>query len=392
MNRIIQRLLKLPDRSFFLFGPRGVGKSTWISMKLPNVTSFDLLKSSLFLELSRNPELIEAKIGNLKKGSWISIDEVQKIPQLLDEVHRLIELKGFKFVLSGSSARKLKRGGANLLGGRAITKSLAPFSFKELGNGFNIQRILEWGSLPLVCLAPKEAKDILLTYVHTYIKEEIREEGIIRKVPPFIRFLEVAGALNGQQVNAENIAREAKIPRSSVDVYFSILEDTLMGHWLPPYRPRFKVREQTHPKFYWFDQGVARGAAGLLYDPVDALWFRRALETLIFHELRVYNSTYDRNRAISFYRTQGGVEIDFIIETRKHAQNAKPQVVCIEVKYSKKWDRKWEKPIRSLKADEKIDVKGMYGIYMGKERYNFNGFQVLPVEDFLDLLYKEMIF
>jgi predicted AAA+ superfamily ATPase len=239
----------------------------------------------LFLELSRNPDTLEAMIGNQPKDFWVVIDEIQKIPTLLDEVHRLMETKGWRFALCGSSARKLRRGGVNLLGGRAITRNLDAFSFKELGDAFDTEFSLQWGFLPYVQLDRKNAADILNSYVNTYIKEEIREEGIVRSLPPFLRFLSIAGQLNGQLINGQNISREAGVPRSSVDVYFSILDDTLLGHFLRAYRPNVKVREQTHPKFYWFDPGVAMAAAGLLFEPVDRLWKGTALENMIYHEL-----------------------------------------------------------------------------------------------------------
>ena len=200
----------------------------------------------------------------------------------MDEVHRLIESKGYRFALSGSSARKLKKGRANLLAGRAVTKHMEFLSFYELKDFFELKRVLNWGTLPLVVLNTGQASDILSAYVHTYIKEEIKEEGIVRRTEPFIRFLEIAGIMNGQQVNKENIARDSKVPRGTVDTYFSILEDTLLGGFLPAFRPEAKVREQTHPKFYWFDAGAARGAGGLLYEPLDSLWFGRSLETFIF--------------------------------------------------------------------------------------------------------------
>ncbi len=390
-KEIIPRLLPFTDRSFFLFGPRGVGKSTWLKQQVKAVI-FDLLRTDLFLELSRNPVILEAKIGDLPKNSWIIIDEIQKIPALLNEVHRLIEDRGWKFALSGSSARKLRSGGVNLLGGRAVTRHLAQFSYKELGNRFNLKQALEWGTLPFVVQNPRDSAEILNSYTQTYIKEEIKEEGIVRKLDPFLRFIEIAGIVNGQQINAGGIARDASVPRSNVDIYFSILIDTLIGHWLPAYRPNVKVREQNHPKFYWFDAGVARGAAGLLFDPVDAVWLGRSLETLIFHELRVYNHVSGRNRNIAYYKTGSAAEIDFIIETQKRRQASSAGVICIEVKYSKKWDRKWEKPARELKASGKIRVDGMIGVYTGDEKYIFNDFKVFPVLDFLSLLHEGKIF
>ena len=388
----ITRLLKVPDRSFFLFGPRGVGKTSWLRQVLSDAAFFDLLDSFLYLELSQRPGRLEAMAGNLSENSWIVIDEIQKIPALLDEVHRLIENKGWRFALCGSSARKLRRGGVNLLGGRAVTRNLTAFSFSELGSAFDAEFSLQWGCLPLVQLDRENASDFLNSYVNTYIKEEIKEEGIVRSLPPFLRFLGIAGQLNGQLVNGQNIAREAGVSRSSVDVYFSILEDTLLGRFLPAYRPGVKVREQAHPKFYWFDSGVARAAAGLLFDSVDRIWKGTALENLIYHELMVYNNTQNKNRDIYFYRTGSGVEIDFVIETRKRQQSSPPHIVCLEVKLSEKWDRKWERPMRSLKARNRIHVDKMIGIYTGKRPYYFDGLDILPVEDFLNRLHQGDIF
>ncbi|MDL1974963.1 MAG: AAA family ATPase [Deltaproteobacteria bacterium] len=388
----VKRLLKLPDRSFFLFGPRGVGKTTWLREVLADASFFDLLDSSLYLEFSQSPGNLEAMIGNLPKGSWVVIDEIQKIPYLLDEVHRLMETRGWRFALCGSSARKLRRGGVNLLGGRAITRNLDTFSCKELGNLFDAEFALQWGFLPYVQLDRKNAPDILNSYVNTYIKEEIKEEGIVRSLPPFLRFLGIAGQLNGQLVNGQNISREAGVPRSSVDVYFSILEDTLLGYFLPAYRPSVKIREQTHPKFYWFDPGVARAAAGLLFEPVDRLWKGIALENMIYHELKVYNLTQNRNRPISFYRTGSGVEIDFVIETRKRRSSSNAHIVCLEIKLAEKWDRKWERPMRSLSKSDRIHVDKMIGIYTGKRAYYYDGIDVLPVQDFLERLHQGDVF
>jgi uncharacterized protein len=388
----IERLLRIPDRSFFLFGPRGVGKSTWLRERLPEAAYFDLLESSLFLQLVQNPGLLEAMIGNLPENWWIVIDEIQKIPALLDEVHRLMERRQWRFALCGSSARKLRRGGVNLLAGRAITRHLEVFSYAELRESFELNFMLEWGGLPLVDQDRDNAADILNAYVNTYIKEEIKEEGIVRNLPPFLRFLGIAGQLNGQVINKQNIAREASVPRSSVDVYFSILEDTLLGHILPPYRPRIKVREQAHSKFYWFDAGVARAAAGLVFDPSDRIWRGMSLETLIFHELRVYNHTQGKHRRLSFYRTASGAEIDFVIETRKCQQESNARIVCLEVKMADKWDRKWEKSMRSLSESDRIDVDGMIGIITGTRSYHFDGIDVLPVCDFLERLHNGAIF
>jgi len=175
-------------------------------------------------------------------------------------------------------------------------------------------------------------------------------------------------------------------------VYFSILEDTLLGYFLPAYRPNIKVREQSHPKFYWFDSGVARAAAGLLFDPVDRLWKGTALETLIYHELRVYNHIQNKNRPICFYRTGSGAEIDFVIETQKRRQMSRAHIVCIEVKSAEKWQRKWEKTMRSLAKNDRIHVDKMFGIYTDNRTYHYDGINVLPVTDFLKRLHEGDVF
>ena len=388
----IPRLLKCPNRSFFLFGPRGAGKSTWLKQVLPEALYLDLLDASLFLELSRDPHLIEAMIGSRSQNSWVVLDEIQKIPPLLDEVHRLIESRRWRFALCGSSARKLRRGGANLLAGRALTISMESFSAVELANTFDLDFALNWGMMPMVYNEPELASDILAAYVNTYIKEELQAEGLIRNVPPFVRFLGVAGQINGQALNVQNIAREAAVARSTVDTYFSILNDTLTGHILPAWRPGLKVREAAQPKFYWFDPGVARAAAGLLRDPADRIWQGTALETLIYHELRVYNEISSKHRQICYYRTAAGVEVDFIIETARRRQNLSPKVVAIEIKRAERWDRTWNKPMRNLAATSGAKVDRMFGVYCGPRSYRFDDIEILPVEDFLKALFSGEIF
>ncbi|MCX6577663.1 MAG: DUF4143 domain-containing protein [Candidatus Aminicenantes bacterium] len=246
--------------------------------------------------------------------------------------------------------------------------------------------------MPFVIREPGRAADILSAYLNTYLKEEVREEGLVRRVPPFVRFLAVAGQMNGQAVNLQNIARESGAARSTAETYFSILEDTLLGHFLPAWRPRLKVREAAHPKFYWFDPGVARGAAGWLRDPTDRLWQGTALETLVFHELRVYNEAARKHRPISYYRTAAGVEVDFVIETSRRRAGEPAEIVAIEVKRTDKWNREYERALRSLEKLEGIKPKKLIGVYMGKRSYVFDGIEVLPVETFFDFLHDGRIF
>jgi predicted AAA+ superfamily ATPase len=386
------RLLSVPDRSFFIFGPRGTGKSTWLRHVLPEALFIDLLDSSLYLELSRAPDRLEAIGGNRPAESWIVLDEIQKIPHLLDEVHRLMESRGWRFALCGSSARKLRRGGANLLAGRALTLKMEGFSAFELGASFDLDFSLDWGMLPFVHRSPAGAADILSAYLETYLKEEIREEGLIRRVPPFVRFLSIAGQINGQIVNMQNVSREAAVARSTVETYFSILEDTLLGHFLPAWRPGLKIRESSHPKFYWFDPGVARAAAGLLRDPVDRTWQGTSLETQVYHDLRVYNETKKKHRAIRYYRTAAGVEVDFIIETSPRKAGEPPHIVAIEVKRAEKWVRAWENPLRSLFRQKKLQIERLIAVYMGDRPYRFGDIDVLPVKSFIEELYAGRIF
>lgn len=395
MSGTFRRALQAPKTSFFLFGPRSVGKSHWLREHFQGAVFFDLLENRLNLELSRDPSLLAAKIGERPKGAWVCLDEIQKIPALLDEAHRLMETKKYRFALTGSSARKLKRGGADLLAGRAVTKMMEGLTYEEMGKAFQLDQSVRWGTIPLVVSSYRDEShmaDILSAYVHTYIREEIKEEGLVRRTEPFIRFLEIAALMNGQELNKENIAREAHVPRSTVDVYFSILEDTLLGHFLPAFRPEAKVREKAHPKFYWFDPGVARGAANLLYDPVDGLWEGRALETAIFHELRVYNQIRSKHRRLSYYRTGAGAEIDFVVETGRRTTASKSRLVCIEVKRASRWKREWEKAGRSLAGSGAVVVEKMFGVYCGNEAYSFDGFEVLPVKNFLEKLYAGDVF
>jgi predicted AAA+ superfamily ATPase len=352
----------------------------------------DLLDTSLQLELTADPHKLESLVGKRSAGAWIVLDEVQKIPAILDEVHRLMELRRWRFALCGSSARKLKRGGADLLAGRAVTLTMEPFCSVELGDGFDREYSLEYGMLPMVQVERSNAADVLSAYVGTYLTEEIRAEGAIRSFPPFARFLAIAGQLNAQILNAQNVARDAAIPRSSVDGYFAVLTDTLLAHFLPAYRPRLKVREGAHPKFFWVDAGIARAAAGLLRDSPDRAWKGASLESLIYHELRVHNAVTGKHRDLAYYRTAAGVEIDFLIETRKQQSERPAHVVCVEVKLSPRWDRRWERAMRDLQKLGGIIVDRMIGVYTGERNYHFDGLDIWPVEVFLSNLHQGNVF
>lgn len=384
----IQRFSKLPNRSFLLLGPRGTGKSTLIRQQIPFKLELDLLKSKTFLPLSTNPSLLEDWTRSLKPGAWIYIDEIQKIPALMDEVHSLYESRKFNFALSGSSARKLKRGGANLLAGRALSAQLFPFTYVEYEKHCDLNQAIEWGSLPQTIVEPGFKQEYLSSYVETYLREELIAEGLIRKLEPFLRFLQVLGLYNGQILNIENIARESYVGRSTVDKYFEILEDTLIGSRLEPFRPKWNSKELTHPKFYLFDSGVARGCAGLLSETLDPAWLGFSFETLIFNEVRAYNHYLKTHRSLYYYKYSGGYEIDLIIENRKKTLSSKQRVTAIEIKSSRNWDKRWNEPLLDFKEKSKGRVEKLIGIYRGNKRLEFGAITVYPAEEFLSLLSK----
>jgi len=388
----IRRLLTPPERSFFLFGPRGTGKSTWLRDVLPGAFRVDLLDTSLYYELQREPHRLEALIGRHPENAWVILDEIQKAPALLDEVHRLMSSRRWRFALCGSSARQLRKAGVNLLAGRALTMTMAPFSAVELAARFDLAAALEYGLLPVVQMDRRYAVGTLRAYVDTYLQEEIRQEGIVRNLPPFLRFLALAGQLNGQAVNGQSLARDAGIGRSTVDAYFAILTDTLLGTFLPAWQPRIKVRERTHPKFHWCDCGVARAAAGLLDDRPDRAWLGFALETYLLHECRVRNAVSGQARGFYYYGLAAGGEIDLIIETRRPQPSLQARVIAVEVKLADKWDRKWERPARELMRSRRVEVQRMIGVYTGTRTYHFDGFDVMPVETFVSDLHAGKIF
>jgi predicted AAA+ superfamily ATPase len=308
------RLLSPPARSFFLFGPRGTGKSTWVREQLPGALVFDLLDSDTYLELLAAPGRLESKIPPRHRG-WIIIDEIQKVPALLDEVHRLIEGRRLRFALTGSSARKLRRGGVNLLGGRAVTLRLHPLVCAEVGSSFDLKHSLRHGSLPVVQVDrnPVAARAYLASYARTYLREEVQQEGLTRNLAAFGRFLEAASFSQGAPLNLSAVARDCHVERKVVEDYFGILEDLLIAARVPPFTRRAKRRVALHPKFYFFDAGVYRTLRprGPLdsQEEIDGA----AVETLVFQELRALCDYADLGYSIAYWRTAMGAEVDFIL-------------------------------------------------------------------------------
>lgn len=384
----IERLFEIPGKSFFLFGPRGTGKSTLLRKKLVAHLEINLLKSSQFIPLSQNPSLIQDWTHHLKKGQWVFIDEVQKIPSLLDEVHLLYEEKRLNFALSGSSARKLKRGGANLLAGRALQNFLYPLTYNEFRKHMSIDEAIEWGSLPLVVTDRKNRVETLATYVETYLRQELIEEGLVRKLEPFSRFLKVAGIYNGQILNVENIARESSLGRTTVDKYFEIIEDTLIGYRLSALRLNLKSKESAHPKFYLFDSGVARACASLLSEPLDQMWKGFAFETFLLNEIRAYNDYFKKRKDLYYYRVLGGHEVDLLIEVGKRTLNKKAEYLALEFKLSKTWNAQWSSKLSEFANQSGVVVRKAIGIYCGERILTQKGVVIFPIKIFLEKLYS----
>ena len=318
---MLHRLPDLPGHhSFFLFGPRGTGKSTLLNATLPpNALRIDLLdpmEEDLFrrdpLELERRAEALPPAVR------WIFIDEIQKAPRLLDLVHRLTEKGGHFFALTGSSPRKLKRGASNLLAGRAFVFNLHPFTRIELGDSFSLTEALHWGTLPKI-FSLKSAQDktmFLRAYALTYLKEEVASEQLVRKLDPFRNFLEVAAQCNGQILNYTRIAQDVGVDVKTVQSYFVVLEDTLVGFHLPAWHRSIRKRQAAHPKFYLFDPGVKRALERALHQDLypRTYAFGSAFEHFVILELRRLNDYCGADYAFSYLRTKDGAEIDLVLD------------------------------------------------------------------------------
>lgn len=319
---MIPRLLKLPqDESFFLFGARGTGKTTLLK-HLPwfsNALMINLLEAKTENRFLRDPDELSAIVRGLPNStSHVIIDEVQKIPKLLDVVHELIETTDKKFILTGSSARRLKKGGANLLAGRAFVYNLYPFSFLEVESEFQLNQALQYGLLPKVFqYNSEESKQRFLeAYTNTFLKEEIWVEKFVRELEPFRYFLEVAAQSNGKMINFSNIARDIGSNDNTVKNYYSILEDTLIGSFLQPYQHSFRKRLSKSPKFYFFDPGVVRVLTGNIELPIPEKTsaYGEVFEHFIISQCQLLASYFHRNYRFSYLATKDGSEIDCVVE------------------------------------------------------------------------------
>lgn len=381
MLAMFTRRLPLPSRSFLLLGPRGAGKTTWLRQALPRAHWYNLLLDRELLRLMREPGVFRREIEALPAGSWVVVDEVQKLPALLNDVHDALASapRHWRFALTGSSARRLRRGDANLLAGRVISRQMHPLTVAELKIWPPIDDLLRFGGLPLVRAERALASriDLLEAYVETYLTQEIRAEALVRSLESFTRFLEVAALANGQVTNVTSLARDSAVARPTVQGYFEVLTDTLIGAWLPAWRPRAKVKEITHPKFYLFDCGAVRALSRRLREPLDSAERATLLETLIFHELRAQVAYSDCGGSLSYYRTPSGTEVDFIWSRGKHS-------IGIEVKASRQWRPEFGRALRTLQ--EQKTVTACYAAYLGDTRQQDGPVSVLPVYEFLNEL------
>jgi len=370
----VPRLLNLEEllrqKSHFLFGPRQTGKTFLARRMLKNARFYDLLDSSTYLALSQNPGRIAEEVSSLDR--IVVIDEIQRIPGLLNEVHRLIEERGIRFLLTGSSERKLRRGGVNLLGGRARTRHLHPLTYRELKGGFDLNRVIESGLLPSIYFSDNPGAD-LKAYAGTYLQQEIVAEGAARNIPAFSRFLGVAAFCNATIVNFTNVANDAQVARTTVYEYFDILKDTLLLHELPAWRQSKKRKPIASSKYYFFDVGILATLQGREFRPRTPE-FGEAFETYLMHELICYRD-YVSEEPLSYWRSTSGFEVDFIIGGH----------TAIEVKAKQNLSPVDLKSLNALTEEKKL--KRYLCVSMEPRRRRIGDVIVLPYKEFLEELW-----
>ena len=341
---MIPRSLHLPEpgtETFFLWGPRQTGKSTLLRATYPDAWWVDLLRADQYRRFAQRPERLRQDIQRSDTRPFVVIDEVQHVPRLLDEVHLMHETMGLRFALCGSSARKVRRGKANLLGGRGLRYHMYGLSAAELGATWDLLRMVNHGFLPSIYLADNPT-DLLDGYVSDYLREELTAEGRAQMLPVFADFLHIAAIGDTEQVNFSSIGRECAVSHHTVRGYYQILVDTLQGEWLPVYRRRPKRRTVSQPKFYFADLGVVNYLARRGWLEPGSELFGKAMESWVFHELRCYNWYRRRHAAFAFWRLTSGVEVDFIINDME---------VAIEVKSAHAITRDHLRGLRQLVKD-----------------------------------------
>ena len=369
-----QRHFLPPNDHFFLFGPRGTGKSTWLRACLPDAYVVDLLDDATWRQYLSDPGHIKALVEANPEFTRFIIDEVQKAPKILNSIHSLIEEhKGHQFILTGSSARKLRRGGVNLLAGRALLCHLHPFMASELGDEFKLADALKNGLIPLITTAADPVKK-MAAYLRLYLNEEVQAEGLVREIDTFARFLETISFSHGALINVSNIARECRISRKSIENYLSVMEDLLLACSLPVFTRRARRAMTTHPKFYLFDTGVfqhlrPKGPLDSVHE-IDGI----ALEGLVMQHLKAWSEYSDGNIQCFFWRTKGGSEIDFVVYGESH-------FYAIEVKNAAHVNTKHLRTLKTFCRDYP-EARPLF-LYRGKDKLMIDGISCWPVDEFL---------
>ncbi len=385
-SKMYKRQFRPSLRSFFLLGPRGTGKTTYLLKHYKSAVFYDLLDYATYLRLLRDPSLFKKELLAIKNRKVIVVDEVQKLPRLLDDVqYFLSDINNKKqFILSGSSARKLRRSSVNLLAGRASQKFFYPLVHSEYPADLPVEAVLKYGTLPEVLNLKKEADKVefLTAYVRTYLREEIQQEAVAKNMESFSRFLDTASLCNGQVTNLSSLSRDTGVARATLKNYFQILEDTLVGTWLRALRPRARIKETQAPKFFLFDTGVARALANQTGKDLNPMEKGFLLETYILHELKFWNQHHNWAGDIHFWKTHNGAEMDFIlqIEGRK---------VGLEIKASATWKKEFGRHLN--KALKENTVQRALGVYLGEQKLKHHAIEVYPLSDFLKILQKNQV-
>jgi predicted AAA+ superfamily ATPase len=373
---VYTRQLRLPgDKSILLLGPRGTGKSTLLRQMFPNALYLDLLDLGIYTELLTHPERLEAR-ANAAQPSRIVLDEIQRLPKLLDEVHRLIERRRWRFTLTGSSARKLRRGGVNLLAGRARTATMHPLTAAELGADFDLARSVRWGQLP-TAYVERDPNEYLASYAGTYLREEVHAEALTRNLDAFSRFLVAASFSQASVLSVASIARDLGLARKTVEGYFELLDDLLLAVRLPVFTRRAKRAVIAHPKFFFFDVGVYRALRpqGPLDAPeeIDG----PGVETLVFQELRATNDNLQLGYELSYWHTRDHREVDFILYGPRG-------LLAMEVKRSARFREAELATLRLFRND--YPMARCFFLYTGHDSYEVDGIRVLPLASALPAL------
>lgn len=370
----VPRFFHKPVVSYFLFGPRGTGKSTFLKDAYQNALYLDLLSPDIFRMYSARPERLKEVVAGHAEQRIVIIDEIQKIPDLLDVVHQLVEShQQLQFILTGSSSRKLKRSGVDLLAGRALFKTMHPFMASELRNEFHLDSALQYGLIPVIA-SSTVPKETLNAYIALYLREEVQMEGFVRKIGDFSRFLETMSFSQGSVLNLAEIARECQVGRKTVEGYLSVLEDLLLSFTLPVFSKRAKRHLTVHPKFYFFDVGVFRALrpAGPLDAPseIDGV----ALETLVAQHLRAWNEYSGSRNTLYFWRTKAGREVDFVVYGEEG-------IYALEVKNTNSIRSNDLKNLQAFKED--YPQAELLLLYRGAERLKRDDVLCIPCEEFL---------